>query len=104
MSEHKHTPGPWVVLSFYKDGSHPFIQSTTDINHPRYLIASVQGNGMSITEQSANAKLIAAAPELLEALVQILGWRELRDGMEFPTERIEVIARAAIAKAKGETE
>lgn len=34
---------------------------------------------------------------LVEALRSILGWRELRSGNEFPVERIEEIARAALA-------
>lgn len=34
---------------------------------------------------------------LVEALKQILGWRELRSGREFPIERIEDMARAALA-------
>lgn len=34
---------------------------------------------------------------LVWALKQILGWRELRSGREFPIERIEDIARAALA-------
>lgn len=33
---------------------------------------------------------------LVWALKQILGWRELRSGREFPIERIEDIARAAL--------
>lgn len=37
--------------------------------------------------------------ELIEALKQILGWRELRSGNEIPIERIEEIARDAIANA-----
>lgn len=50
--------------------------------------------------EDANTNLIHAAPDLLAALKQILGWRELRSGAgEFPVERIEEIARSAIAKA-----
>lgn len=55
----------------------------------------------SQAEALANAKLIAAAPEMLEALVSILGWREMREAENsFPVERVEEIAREAIAKAK----
>jgi hypothetical protein len=49
-----------------------------------------------------NTKLVAAAPDLYEALVQILGWRELRSGNEFPIKRVEGIAREALAKARGD--
>ena len=54
-------------------------------------------------EKSSEA-MIAAAPDLLQALEQILGWQKLRRGLgEIPIERIEQIAEAAIGKAKGTT-
>jgi hypothetical protein len=46
-----------------------------------------------------------AAPDveaLVEALRSILGWRELRSGNDFPVERIEEIARAALAAHRKE--
>lgn len=55
-------------------------------------------------EYKCNYKMLpvkkqSLAPEvakLVWALKQILGWRELRRGREFPIERIEDIARAAL--------
>lgn len=44
--------------------------------------------------------LLAERHTLLEALQQILGWRELRSGDEVPIGRIEDLARAAIEAAK----
>ena len=49
----KHTPGPWIINGNKIDGN-------------GYHLASV--NSHSTTEGRANAQLIAAAPELIEAL------------------------------------
>lgn len=51
-------------------------------------------------EDGANARLIAAAPELLAALETLVSWADNdpeRNGYDFVQQ-----ARAAIAKAKGE--
>jgi hypothetical protein len=79
----KHTPGPWEF-------SHTWVQ-TVDKKTP---IANF--NFYASTE--ANARLIAAAPELLEALRNIISDIEPTD----PNDRLWVGARAAIAKATGE--
>ena len=90
----KHTPGPWFAVGAQveiEDDSVPDIctcdpqvmrQSHLDW-HPRTV--------------EANARLIAAAPELLEALDDIIG-------MARAGRMVHVInrAKAAIAKAKGE--
>lgn len=58
-----HTPGPWVI--------NQFPQSSADISIGAVgtpLIAKVALRDVSIVEQSANALLIAAAPEMLDAL------------------------------------
>lgn len=49
----------------------------------------------------ANARLIAAAPDLLEALTYIEGLAMADDVRDLPT--IAATARAAIAKARGES-
>ncbi|MBV4553090.1 hypothetical protein HU742_018250 [Pseudomonas sp. SWRI102] len=68
--ETKHTPGPWVVDP----------DSPTDISPADYLslgIASIShadkaGGRWEFGEQSkANAKLIAAAPKMLAALIKL---------------------------------
>jgi hypothetical protein len=65
-----HTPGPWT----YKDD---FELVVVPKNDPQAdAICEITGNP---SEQFANARLIAAAPELLEALqnlVQFVEWRE----------------------------
>lgn len=98
----KHTPGPWRIARDYspEHGETPYI---------------VDGAGKNVamaaympTEQGANARLIAAAPDLLAALEAAVLWYETapiaeREAVEVAIEQDfpVVEARAAIAKAKG---
>jgi len=92
--ETKHTPGPWTV-----DHNHPDDPETATIHDP-------SGDWVAQT-CDANARLIAAAPDMLAALEMSLSvfdkQRELlRDGCkDIPCPRDEAldILRAAIAKA-----
>ncbi len=80
-----HTPGPWRMDH---DGSNWMV--VTD-DYPEMV--DVWGfNGMPAVEVVANARLIAAAPELLEALECLLEMGHAKAGD---------LARAAIAKARG---
>jgi type VI protein secretion system component VasF len=107
----KHTPGPW--------------HSCINASHTAFLIKDKAGRLIAmpswhasndthfpLKEQSeANARLMAAAPELLEALIDLGDWLAYglnkAEGAE-PTaedhaacERVAAQARAAIAKATG---
>ena len=99
------TPGPWRV-EFNYEGQHrycPFIQ----VGPAR--ISFTQGYELATdaarkAEAEANARLIAAAPDLLEALEMgpsIL--HELPDGKECSCSQCHFVRakRAAIAKATG---
>jgi hypothetical protein len=55
---------------------------------------------MEFDKESKISQLQSTNQQLVEALTQILGWRELRDDSGFPVERIEEIARQAITNAK----
>lgn len=83
----KHTPGPWTVRStcIYTADEH------------EDWVASC-GNGQVARQQinKANARLIAAAPELLEALQFVM----TASGEQLSTAFEQ--AQAAIAKATGE--
>ena len=84
----QHTPGPWYFLPD-RNGR---LQVGPSIN---YTVAE-----MCVTPlegQEANARLIATAPELLEALQEIMSWEE-NEQMTWAQK-----ARAAITKATGET-
>lgn len=98
MSEIKHTPGPW---------GHSFISALSGVNGWRILDAT--GDFVGIVEgpvddigRNSNARLIAAAPELLEALKHLVSVANphLRD----ETELLALgIADFAIAKAEGQS-
>lgn len=97
MKKAKHTPGPW---------EHRLSMGSVDIIHKNRLIAGVVSNvsigsnvkkQISDKERTANAKLIAAAPELLEACKKTLCLlRENWDGYD-----AEEDLEKAIAKAEG---
>lgn len=110
----QHTPGPWKVSSQeYQEACRNELEwdscNLTVIDVPAHGAAiHVFGATQKVADERAN--LIAAAPDLLAALEQIV------EGLEVPmlgndtvagnlpiTKRdIAKIARAAIAKAKGE--
>ena len=93
-----HTPGPWTA------GNDGYIYSAGDI------VADSTFGCLPQIEGDHNARLIAAAPDLLEALEQCLtgdGANCLAYGTDTPSMRrrfaeINRIATEAIRKAKGE--
>lgn len=89
----EHTPGPWI--EFRDAESHDII--APDGVH----IARMEPrNGREPQkEQDADARLIAAAPELLAALAGMLEWARRVKGRNPGPEIAE--AQAAIAKAEG---
>jgi hypothetical protein len=98
----KHTPGPWELKSEGWKGQ--FIYGTDEHAKGVRFIAKVS---LDFDGAEANARLIAAAPELLEAL-KGLDEAYCRAGTLSKSERLEdrkrlMAARAAIAKATGET-
>lgn len=70
----KHTPGPWVVDDQSEQDIRRYILAGAAPANCAHVVASIRvptANGPSLTEAEANARLIAAAPELL-ALVERL--------------------------------
>lgn len=107
MSNAKHTPGPWVILKEYNDSvevsaSRPYRIDNISANTPLicYVYQHPKFNGFS---PQANANLIAAAPELLEALRLMVALEEenLRSGDDIDVCFELESARTAIAKATG---
>ena len=95
MSEH--TLGPWEASE-----GHPSDIWHVDMPSRGYsVVVSRAGEDwdMDVEEVQANAHLIAAAPELLDALETLLLSTE-RDDINFRVRAMEA-AREAIAKAKG---
>lgn len=68
----KHTPGPWIAVGAWvehPDDSIPDICTCDQVN--------IGQEGRSDEEMRANARLIAAAPELLEAAQHLSCWIEV---------------------------
>lgn len=81
----KHTPGPWVI-----DPCWDILGNTDDGNG---MVCQITTDAVPRAEAEANARLIAAAPDLLEACRQALG-------CDLDPNTIALI-RAAIARATG---
>jgi hypothetical protein len=79
----KHTPGPWTA----EHGSDDY-----------FYVATEDGVSFPRDEQKANAHLIAAAPEMLEALKLV---RESGLADEYGASAVEDAINAAIKKATG---
>jgi len=85
-----HTPGPWHYQS--SAGDHDYLVYDED-----------NGKDIAIVRNFdvANARLVAAAPELLEACETLANYVADLEGGNGRTFGIVTKARAAIAKAKG---
>ena len=93
-----HTPGPWEVLLHRFEAKRPFYKVAA--GDEVVTVADVPQHPLDPWNAEANARLIASAPEMLEALDACLS--ELED-WNFGHESSEgqLLARAAIAKAEG---
>jgi len=98
----KHTPAPWFYTTEGKNALGLVEEDGTNIMHMATLENSTAASCME-----ANARLIAAAPDLLAALQTILAidvkGHELRDRLQFSTDGRAIIEQCnkAIAKAIG---
>ncbi|MDH0851826.1 hypothetical protein N5D66_28090 [Delftia tsuruhatensis] len=95
----KHTPGPWEAMGTWV---------RSPMHQPEGLPRGVQiaecrdGYFLPHTpEAKANARLIAAAPELLEALAETLAFCEANTFGGDDTAALIAKARAAVTKATG---
>lgn len=100
MSEAQHTPGPWTASPAYECNDYCI--------HARgipWQLAYLAEHSRIEWPLEANARLIAAAPEMLDALKKIdeLGSDISIEGLSSYSDlmRAGTIARAAIAKAEG---
>lgn len=88
-----HTPGPWRYGRTLNNGLSVF--SKVEVGSPDHIVAVAE-------ENTANARLIAAAPELLEALDALGEACHNEWGPRFRESAVGKKALAAIAKATGE--
>lgn len=126
MSENKFTPGPWVIAPVSVEGYRGFDINCGLPNNKKW-VASIHAKVFSKTalltdagrerlrqemiEVEANARLIAAAPDLLEALEAAIACGMVPvssandGGANKYSEQVRVAdqIRAAIAKARGQS-
>lgn len=100
----KHTPGPWSVRRRGPHAYHVARVTQTEFGRETRFVADVCFAQPKIDgEQEANARLIAAAPDMLAALRAMLRVAEadLRLSLNPHPMRVAVVrdAKAAIAKA-----
>lgn len=106
MSKTKHTPGKWTAIENQ-------VMVGVHTSAPLCIVQCKSVNcGRKILEAKDNARLIAAAPEMLEALKQIAdATADVSDGASAIEamaaaaanliNRVRAIARDTIAKAEG---
>lgn len=94
---HKHTPGPWIVNDWSSSGRSVRSKIGMHIASKRW------GNDLTgqeyRDEMISNAHLIAAAPDMLDALQSLLSYFE-RPSDWCDVDPVDVI-KTAIAKARG---
>ena len=110
MSETKHTPGPWQI-EYSTNGTFPYRIIKTGERNP---IASCRGISGKKSEDTANARLIAAAPDYNYAANRFVeGWTHFLDCINFGKSNLDADAirfmnevpgllQSAHNKAKGE--
>ena len=101
-NETKHTPGPWDIREMGDANQYCILRE----NDTKWLIGFFQNGEIWTNEQAANARLIAAAPELLEALTELLAvvngeCPHLLDEDRGGDARLSIAIDEIIAKAKG---
>src|SRR5688500_2102326 len=99
----EHTPGPWFVergtIVRYDREANPSHWRSPAVCHT----GMTHGMGVAGLEDEANARLIAAAPDLLAALREVgrLRLATSEGSLRVRADRMWEIARQAIAKAEG---
>lgn len=95
-----YTPGPWRLGTPGPNGCYT-------VGNEHGLMTAMVAHSINHKEQAeqavADAHLIAAAPELFEALEQMIAACSAHPFPNLPVQRPLIAARAAIAKARGES-
>lgn len=93
-----HTPGPWEYHAYFSE----CYEQGEELNIYAGDVKIISGCGCCgspTIRNEADARLIATAPELLEACKKLItGWQSDTDTLQVAIDA----ARAAIAKAEGE--
>ena len=88
------TPGPWNPVLISKPSDRACV--VTEKNEAGFAAWVCHVQTAHVETANANARLIAAAPELLEALIEMIDTEDHGDDMDIFNR-----ARAAISKATG---
>lgn len=99
-----HTPGPWTATPVGTPARHWLVEIpgiNREMVGDQIVVGADGGPDEVVAIDAANARLVAAAPELLDALQSLLWQVDGRPDGE--THIVTAAARAAIAKARGES-
>lgn len=98
----KWTPGPWFVVPYYGDS----LVICTDEDGDNRVCFMATSNDRAVRESriALDARLISAAPDMVEALRAAANLLAARTGSDDDVACAVIsAARAALAKARGET-
>lgn len=95
----QHTPGPWMLLESSDPGAFDIQDDEGTVLCSRYAYEE------KAVEFMANARLIAAAPELLAELAKVMSWikhwsPEFTNDPEWPEDRDRALTAIAAATGK----
>lgn len=105
MTEAKHTPGPWHLEEMGYNSSSYYIRGSSEsgdrLTIGKGAVAHIPRS--TVNPMEANARLIAAAPELLEALKAMIDAERVYESGVRSSEELAALekAHAAITKATG---
>lgn len=101
-SSSQHTSGPWHFMP-----EKPFVTAYCNETQKQEIVATVYSHSGEVLEWEANARLIAAAPCLLQVLEEINAMQITVPGYNSPSAlllrlaHMQSLARCGIEKAKG---
>lgn len=114
MTAAKHTPGPWLAYDAYPEIIEFSTKGGGDFGGMKVSVSGINYiTGMHVTaaEQAANMRLIAASPDMQEALQELADAAEARENpMGDPCALLAAqarlrdaakVARAALSKSNG---
>lgn len=106
----KHTPGPWHVSLFgsfwtrIRSGDPKTGMVVAATCTQSSTARSYEANLRRAQQNEANARLIAAAPELLQSCIDLLAIVRVQNGnLHDDINAVQTVALAAIEKAEGRT-
>ena len=106
-TKQRYTPGPWKL----NKGDWSSIEAETDMRNSDGIpltasIASIwrEENGLPVSENKANARLITAAPDFLVACKKLIAYRDSYGPLNFQLEKADYfihLMRIAVEKVEG---